>query len=137
MRQAAPLSPQLLNKIYDLLDLNTPVDAVLWALLLLAFFTLSRKSNLVVTSSKPVDVSKQLCRSDVLVCENGLLVQFHCSKTIQFGGRVLLVPVLAIPNSVLCPLRAYGLGWTQACSAPIVYIGPEHCGPSEYRFQVN
>ena len=107
VRQAAPLSPQLLTKIHGLLDLNRQVDAVLWALLLIAFFTLSRKSNLVVTGSKPFDGSKQLCRSDVLVCENGLLVLFRWSKTIQFGGRVLLVPVLAIPNSPLCPQRAF------------------------------
>ena len=32
VRQAAPLSPQLLNKMHDLLDFNRPVDAVLWAL---------------------------------------------------------------------------------------------------------
>ena len=38
----------------------------------------------------------------------GLLVQFRWSKTIQFGGWVLLVPGLAIANSPLCPLRAYG-----------------------------
>ena len=52
VKKAAPLSPQLLNKILDLLDLDRPVDAVLWVLLLLAFFTLSRKSNLSVTGSK-------------------------------------------------------------------------------------
>ena len=60
-----------------------------------------------MTGSKPFDGSKQLCRSDVLVCENGLLVQFRWSKTIHFGGRVLLVPVLAIPNSPLYPQRAF------------------------------
>ena len=107
VRRAAPLSPQLLNRVHDMLDLSKPVDAVLWALVLLAFFTLSRKSNLVVTGNKKFDRSKQLCRSDVLVCEIGLLVQFRWSKTIQYGGRVLLIPVLSIPNSPLCPLVAY------------------------------
>ena len=107
VRRAAPLSPQLLSWVHDMLDLSKPVDAVLWARVLLAFFTLSRKSNLVVTGNKKFDRSKQLCRSDVLVCENGLLVQFRWSKTIQYGGRVLLIPVLSIPNSPLCPLAAY------------------------------
>ena len=108
MRQAAPLSSHLLSKIQWQLDLKKPVDAVMWALVLFAFFTpLAWNSNVVVTGTKAFDSSKQLCRSDVLVCEKGLLVQFRWSKTMQFGGRVLLVPVLAIPNSPLCPLEAY------------------------------
>lgn len=107
VRQAAPLSPRILSGIHELLDLNKPFDATMWALLLIAFFTLSRKSNLVVTGAKPFDSSRQLCRSDVMIHENGLLVQFRWSKTNQFGGKVLLVPVLAVPNSVLCPVRAY------------------------------
>ena len=107
VRQAAPLSPHILCKVHSLLDLTTPFDATLWALLLVAFFTLSRKSNLVVTGKKPFDRRRQLCRSDVLIGEKGPLVQYRWSKTNQFGSRVLLVPVLAIPGSVLCPLEAY------------------------------
>ena len=45
VRQAAPLSPHLLRKFHEQLDLNKPVDAVMWALVLFAFFTLARKSN--------------------------------------------------------------------------------------------
>ena len=107
IRQAAPLSPQILHRVHGLLDLTAPFDATLWALLLLAFFTLSRKSNLVATGQKTFDKNRQVCRSDVLIGEKGLLVQFRWSKTNQFGSRVLLVPVLAIPGSVLCPLEAY------------------------------
>ena len=62
-------------------------------------------SNLVLTGLKPCEGSKQLCILDVLVCGNGLLVQIHRSKTIQYGDRVLLVLVLA--NSPLCPVRVY------------------------------
>ena len=107
IRQAAPLSTQILHRVHGLLDLTAPFDATLWALLLLAFFTLSRKSNLVVTGQKAFDKNRQVWRSDVLIGERGLLVQFRWSKTNQFGSRVLLVPVLAIPGSVLCPLETY------------------------------
>ena len=85
VRQAAPLSPHILCKVHSLLDLTTPFDATLWALLLVAFFTLSRKSNLVVTGKKAFDRRRQLCRFDVLIGEKGLLVQFRWSKTNQFG----------------------------------------------------
>ena len=106
-RQAAPLSPHILCRVHGLLDLSAPFDATLWSLLLLAFFTLSRKSNLVVTVQKAFDMNRQSCRWDVLIGEKRLLLQFRWSKTNQFGSRVLLVPVLAIPGLVLCPLEAY------------------------------
>ena len=98
--QAVSLSPHILRRVRGLLDLAVPFDATLWALLLLAFFTLSRKSNLVVMGQKAFDKISQLCRLDVLIGENGLLVQCKWSKTNQFGSRALLVPVLAIPASV-------------------------------------
>ena len=83
VQQAAPLSPHIICKVHSLLDLTTPFDATLWALLLVAFFTLSRKSNLVGTGKKAFDRRRQLCRSDVLIGEKGLLVQFRWSKTNQ------------------------------------------------------
>ena len=103
VRQAAPLSPHILRKAHDLLDLASPFDATLWAMLLTALFTLSRKSNLVVTGNKAFNKSCQLCL-DVLIGDKGMMVQFRWNKTNQFGNRVLLVPVLAITGSVLCPL---------------------------------
>jgi hypothetical protein len=29
------------------------------------------------------------------------------SKTIQFGERLLIIPIVAIPGSSLCPVKAY------------------------------
>ena len=107
VKQAAPLSPNVLIKMVQFLDLDTPTDCTMWALMLLGFFTMSRKSNLVVTGSKKFDPNKQLCRSDVVVGSNGLLVSFRWSKTNQFGRRAHVVPILAIHDSPLCPVRAY------------------------------
>ena len=53
------------------------------------------------------DKTKQIVRGDVEVRQSGLLIQFRWSKTNQFGARVLQVPVLSIPGSTLCPLKAY------------------------------
>lgn len=106
-RQAAPMSPHILRKFYGLLDLSSQVDVVLWALLLIAFFTMSRKSNLVTTGKERFNPRKQLSRADILVGRKGLLVMFRWSKTNQFGEKVHMVPVMAVPNSVLCPVRAY------------------------------
>ena len=79
----------------------------MWSLLLIAFFTMSRKSNLVVTGNAKFNAEKQLCRSDILVGNNGLLITFRWSKTNQFGARAHMVPILAISNSMLCPVSAY------------------------------
>ena len=80
--------------------MSNPLHVVFWALFILAFFTLSRKSNLVVSGNK-------LRRMDVLVGDNGLLVKFRWTKTIQFGQRILEIPLLAAPESNLCPKKAY------------------------------
>ena len=106
-RQAAPLSPNILLRMRQFLDLETVVDCTMWALMLLAFFTMSRKSNLVVTGSNMFDPSKQLCRSDIQVGSKGLLVTYRWSKTNQFGQRVHVVPIIAMPGSPLCPVTAY------------------------------
>ena len=105
-RQAAPFSPHILCTVHGLLDLSAPLDATLWVLLLLAFFTLLKNSNLEVTGQKAFDNKPQLCCSDVLISEKGLLVQFRWNKMNHFGSRMFLNPILAIPGSVLCHLDA-------------------------------
>ena len=105
-RQASPIDPHILLKINSKLDLSNPIHATFWGLFLTAFFTWSRKSNLVVTGSDKFDPDKQLCRHDIIMGSNGVLVQFRWTKTIQFGQRVLKVPLVAIPGSPLCPLVA-------------------------------
>ena len=109
VKRAAPFHPLILLRIGKKMasDLANPMVLTLWTLVLLAFFTMSRKSNLVVSGLKKFDSEKQLCRKDVLVGDKGLLVNLRWSKTNQFGEKVLQVPVLALPGSVLCPVTAY------------------------------
>ena len=103
-RQAFPITPVILFKIYLTLDLNNSSDIVMWALCTLAFFTMARKSNLV--SSKSGD-RRQIKRKHVQRFGSGLLVTFKWSKTIQFNQREMIVPVAKIEKSVLCPVSAY------------------------------
>ena len=63
--------------------------------------------NLVAPSPAKFDPTKQLCRSDVKVGSNGLLITFKWTKPIQFGQWKLQIPVLAMPKSKLCLLHAY------------------------------
>ena len=74
---------------------------------LFAFFLFARKSNLVPNSKKEFKSGKFLRREDVYFQDDILLVIMRWSKTNQFGQRVLKIPLLRIPGSVLCPVTAY------------------------------
>ena len=106
-KQAFPITPELLLKIHSTLDLAYKVDLTFWALALIAFFTMARKSNLVPDSIHKFDPSKQLMRRDIIADDECLLISYKWSKTNQAGSRVLRVPILAIPGSILCPVKAY------------------------------
>ncbi len=105
-QQASPIIHHILSHIHAILDHNHPAHATMFCLFLIAFYSLSRKSNLVVTGFK-FDTNKQLCRFDIKVASKGLLITFRWTKTIQFGQRVLKVPLVAMPQPCLCPLKAY------------------------------
>ena len=82
-------------------------NIVLWCLFLFAFFLFARKSNLVPTKLKDVKSSKFLLRQDVTFEGGNLLITIKWSKTIQFGDRILVTPLIKIPDSPLCPVTAY------------------------------
>ena len=58
-------------------------------------------------SAKKFDKSKQLCRGDIAVYSSLLVVRFRWTKTIQFGNRILQIPLMAYPDSIFCPVQAY------------------------------
>ncbi|XP_063424564.1 uncharacterized protein LOC134708169 [Mytilus trossulus] len=90
-KQAFPITLEILGKIREHLNLNTPLDATYWCLFLFALLLLSRKSNLVPVSTKKFDKNKQLCRGDVTVFPSLIIVAFKWTKTIQLDFRSTLV----------------------------------------------
>jgi integrase len=106
-KQALPITPEILMEFAGLLDLHNQLHLVYWCLFLLAFFLMARKSNLVPDQVSSFDPKKQLCRGDVFVHDDLLLVSLKWSKTIQCGERLLQVPLLPIPGSALCPYTAF------------------------------
>jgi hypothetical protein len=104
-KQALPITKEMLLRMFDVLDMKIVEHVVYWSLFLIAFFTMSRKSNLVVSSYH--EKFKCLRRQDVLVGADSLLVMFMWSKTNQFGSRVHKIPLTRMVGSVLCPVSAY------------------------------
>ncbi len=106
-KQVLPIDIGILKKFREHLDLRAQEDRTYWALFLLAFFLMARKSNLVPDTEKGFDGKKQLVKKDIMVTDRALLVTIKWSKTIQFGKREHVVPILATGGNDLCPVRAY------------------------------
>ena len=107
VRQASPITPEILMSFRQKLNLSNPTDATFWALFLIAFFTMARKSNLVPDSVDKFDPEKQLSREKVLIGNGCLLVVWTWAKNIQNRDRTHKVPIIHIPGSPLCPVEAY------------------------------
>ena len=108
-KQTSPITPDIILEFYKKLDVTEACDATFWCLSLYAFFLMSRKSNLVPNSVKTFNPNKQLCRSNIEISseKNIPLINISWSKIIQFGERNLVVPLINIPDSPLCPVKAY------------------------------
>ena len=62
VRQAEPISPQTLEKIFLQVDLKSEEQLVAWVALIFAFHLLLRKSNLVPNTQREFNPEKQLSR---------------------------------------------------------------------------
>ena len=102
-KQAHPMTIWLLLQIRELLNLNTPFHATMWALFLSYFFMLLRKSNL--TPDKEWEM-KYMRREHIQRGPVGYLVSLYWTKTIQTGDRRLEFPLLEAPRCLLCPVWA-------------------------------
>lgn len=106
VRKAESMTPDILLQMYKFLDLKKAKDTVFWCLFLFAFFLFARKSNLVPDTNN-YKSKKFLLRQDVKQLDDILIVTIKWSKTIQFGQRILQIPLIKIPDSVLCPYQAF------------------------------
>ena len=107
VKQAAPITPEILFQIAGTLDFKDPASIVYWCLFLFAFSLLARKSNLVPTSRKYFLSKRFLLKKNVAVHKSCLIVNMNWTKTIQTGERVLQIPLVPIKDSILCPVSAF------------------------------
>ena len=106
-QRAPPVTPEILLRVSQQINyLHDPIDCTLFCAYLFCFFLMARLGNL-VTSASSFDPSRDLTRGDVIVNDQGLIVTFKHTKTIQFGERIFHIPLLYFPQSPLCPVAAY------------------------------
>ena len=104
--QAAPVTPQILEQIYQVLDVTKEEDAIFWAVCVFAFFLLFRKSNLVPDTKYGFLKSHQLAREDLVFTPENVIVGIRWAKTSQFAKKLMTYPLPILPGSILCPKTA-------------------------------
>ena len=103
--KALPITPEILKDFHRCLNPENTLDIVFWCLLLLMFFLMTRKSNMVPIAANKFDADKQVTRNDIIVREDMLVANIKWSKPRQFG-HLNFIPITSIPDSVLCPVQA-------------------------------
>ena len=105
-RQMKPITPEILLKIYDVVDFTNLTDMVAWVATLIGFTLFLRRSNLVPEAMDRFESDKQFCRKDFNVIDpiSVMMAEVRWSKTIQFKEKVLRLPILPAGNKCICPV---------------------------------
>ena len=105
-RQMKPITPEMLLKIYNVVDFTNLTDMVAWVATLIGFTLFLRRSNLVPEAMDRFDSEKQFCRKDFNVIDplSVMMAEIKWSKTIQFKEKILRLPILPAGNKSICPV---------------------------------
>lgn len=125
---ADPLLPKDLMLIYRSLDRKNLKDLVFWTALTLAYRCLLRKSHYTYSTH-------MLRRQDVEFTDYGACITLRSSKTLQYKERLITIPVVAAPNSALCPVHWLQLYFKKCIadpSAPLFIVPGEKCSTLSY-----
>ena len=97
----------ILLAVRAVLNLDDSVKVVVFTVAIFAFFLLARLSNLLPVSTRAFRWTRDLCRRNILLIDDHLIVIFNCTKTIQFGEHRLKIPLVPFPGSSICPVEFY------------------------------
>lgn len=122
-----PITVDILLAIFKCLDFRLPLHVSMWAVFLVAFFSLLRKSNLVPTTLADVasNSATHLRMCDINFQQDHCILHVYKTKTIQFRQRALQIVLPCIPHSVLCPVSAlkhHLANITQTSQAPLFTV---------------
>ena len=105
--QALPITVSVLRRVFHVLHPDTALEWVVYCTALFAFFLIARLSNILPVSTARFDLSRDLCRRNVQFIDSYIAVIFDWSKTIQCRERRLVIPLVPISGSPLCPVSAF------------------------------
>lgn len=102
-KQAKPLTPRLLFRIYQHINLSEPQDLVAFCALLIGFYLFLRASNLVPVSQQEFNPQEQLTNANVRMYKNITIIDVGWSKTIQYKEKVNSLPLIPVSKKEICP----------------------------------
>lgn len=83
-RQAVAVTPDMIKKLVQVVDLQDPVEMVAWVAFLMGFHCLLRSSNLTSRTKHAFDPRRNLIRKDFRMHKQIMLVHIRWSKTLQY-----------------------------------------------------
>ena len=113
-----PMTLDILSFIHSQLNLRDSKQASFWAICLVSFFGLFRKSHLLPPSPREFSPATFFTRSDFTFRDSILLISVRWSKTIQFGQRIVTIPLVALPSSIFCPVSAVSHAFSLTSGSP-------------------
>ena len=107
LRQAVPVTKELLLEIAQKIDWGNPYILCNYSAALTGFYMCLRKSNLVPVSTNQFDPVEQLTRGNVSIDPEGELMMVHIewSKMNQHKKKDLWVLVSPVSDEKICPIR--------------------------------
>ena len=104
--QALPITVSHLKEMYKFIDVNDPENLAIWCSILVGFFGLLRKKNLVPEDLLDIDPTKILTVGNFVIDKKrGIaLVYIPFSKTNQFGQQTLVIPLVRNNSRALDPI---------------------------------
>ena len=104
IKQAQPITPQILYKMFEHIDITSDEQITAWTAMLYGFHMLLRKSNLVPDTQGSFDPQKQIARERICLATNAILVEVVWCKNMQFKEKILPFPLVALKDKVICPV---------------------------------
>ena len=104
--QALPITVDHLKEMYKFIDVKKQEDLAIWCSILVGFFGLLRKKNLVPEDIFDTDPTKILTVGNFAIDEERdiALVYIPFSKTNQFGQQTLVIPLVKNSCKALDPI---------------------------------
>ena len=106
VKQAAPITPEILLRISRVVDYTNLTDMVAWVATLIGFTMFLRKSNLVPDTMESFQPHMQFCRKDFNTTGplTAMMAEITWAKNLQFKQKILRIPILPAGNKAICPV---------------------------------
>ena len=107
VKQALPITPEILLLMYEFVDLNDPDQLAHWTAFLFCLRLLYRKSSIAPESLTKFNPTTGLSREKAIISDGVILVFQNFSKTNQFMATNRVVPLVPGNEQKLDPVYHY------------------------------